>query len=127
LREHLEFVEAVVPGTTLVFRIKSQWKLRECSLSAFDLGSWTPEEINQAWDYWSDFVPTEKAALFQCGAAMFLCDIGFTDEAAALLKQIYTVNADAILKKWRYLKENRSDFVTRYAPLFEYLGSVGAI
>jgi hypothetical protein len=28
LRDHLEFVEAVVPGTTLVFRVKSQWHLR---------------------------------------------------------------------------------------------------
>jgi hypothetical protein len=24
-------------------------------------------------------------------------------------------------KKWRYLKEARPDFVTRYAPLFAYL------
>jgi hypothetical protein len=29
LRDHLEFVEGVVPGTTLVFRVKSQWNLAE--------------------------------------------------------------------------------------------------
>jgi hypothetical protein len=31
LRDHLELVEAVVPGTTLVFRVKSQWTAEEVS------------------------------------------------------------------------------------------------
>jgi hypothetical protein len=127
LRDHLEFVEAVVPGTTLVFRLKSQWNLAEVTTAALGLDRWTSEEIDQAWDYWSAYVPKEKAALFQCGAAMFLCDIGLPDRAVAVLKQVYTISPDAILPKWRYLKDARPDFVIRYRPLFEYLGRHGAI
>src|SRR5690349_18323981 len=76
LRDHLEFVEAVVPGTTLVFRVKSQWNLAEVTQSALALDRWTPDEIGEAWDYWTGSVDLSKRALFACGAAMFLCDIG---------------------------------------------------
>ena len=85
LRDHLEFVEAVVPGTTLVFRVKSQWNLAEVTKAALSLSRWTPEEVDEAWLYWSEFVPKEKALLFDCGAAMFLCDIGETERAVNLL------------------------------------------
>jgi hypothetical protein len=47
LRNHLEFVEAVVPGTTLVFRVKSQWNLAEVTKSALALSRWTPDEIRR--------------------------------------------------------------------------------
>ncbi len=128
LRDHLEFVEAVVPGTTLVFRVKSQWKAQEVAMTALDLGAWTPEEIGNAYVYWHYAgVPAEKVPLFDCGAAMFLCDIGFPDRAVRLLKEIHRDFADAILPKWRYLKANRPDFRVRYAPLFAYLENVGAI
>lgn len=126
LRGHLEFVEAVVPGTTLVFCVKSQWNRQEVSMSALDLGTWAPQEIGEAWAYWYRFVPQEKSALFRCGAAMFLCDIGFTNEAIEVLTTTHRKAADAILPKWRYLKANRPDFLTRYAPLFSYLESQGA-
>jgi predicted O-methyltransferase YrrM len=127
LRDHLEFVEAVVPGTTLVFRVKSQWNLAEVTQSALALSRWTPEEINEAWGYWQSFVPREKQALFECGACMFLCDTGNADFAVPALALIHAEFAEAILPKWRYLKEARPDFRARYAPLFKYLESQGAL
>jgi hypothetical protein len=118
LRDHIEFVEAVVPGTTMVFRVTSQWKLVETSQAAFDLGSWSPEEVARAWAFWGAIVPEEKLDLFDCGAAMFLCDLGFVDEAVEALSR---VNLGPVIKKWRYLRESRPDFLTRYRPLFSYL------
>lgn len=125
LRDHIEFVEAVVPGTTLVFRVKSQWEADEVSLEALSLDRWSAGEIEDAWDYWAEFVPTEKAALFNCGAAMFMCDIGMSETALEWLGYVYEESAAEIVKKWRYLREARSDFVTRYAPLFQYLERQG--
>lgn len=127
LRDHLEFVEAVVPGTTLVFRVKSQWNLAEVTTAALSLERWTSSEIGAAWYYWHKFVPPEKLDLFRCGAAMFNCDIGETELAVSFLADIYADAPDAILPKWRYLKANRPDFMTRYAPLFDYLESQGAL
>lgn len=128
LRDHLEFVEAVVPGTTLVFRVKSQWNLAEVTPTALSLNRWTPEEIKAAWIYWNDVVPPEKFWLFQCGAAMFNCDIGEPDWAVSLLDNIWKDGgAEAITAKWSYLRTARPDFRTRYAPLFAYLESQGAI
>jgi hypothetical protein len=119
LREHLEFVEAVVPGTTLVFQVKSQWAQAEVSLANLALTRWTPAEIAEAWEYWAEFVPAEKAALFQCGQAMFLCDIGRPREAKVALAPV--MRDEAVAKKWEYLRKNRPDFVTRYWPLFELI------
>lgn len=125
IRHHLEFVEAVVPGTTLVFRVKSKWSKEEVSLDALALSKWTPEEISAAWMHWLRFVPDEKKHLFECGAAMFLCDLGHEENAVHLLGGTYRSNAEAIVKKWRYLREARPDFVTRYQPLFAYLEKQG--
>jgi hypothetical protein len=125
LRNHLEFVEAVVPGTTLVFRVKSQWNLAEVTKSALALSRWTPDEISAAWIHWLGMVPTEKKHLFECGAAMFLCDIGHPTRAVQLLGGTYRTNAAAILPKWRYLKDARPDFRIRYKPLFDYLAAQG--
>ena len=125
LREHLEFVEAVVPGTTLVFRVKSQWTAEEVTPDALALAWWTPDEIDEAWLYWGGVVPQEKAALFECGAAMFMCDTGRSEQAVTLLANVFAAHAGEIVKKWRYLREARPDFVTRYAPLFQYLERQG--
>lgn len=125
LREHLEFVEAVVPGTTLVFRLKSQWSVEEVSLDTLALNRWTPEEIADAWYHWLSFVPPEKIGLFQCGRALFLCDIGHPDKAVAVMRGIYEHHAAEITKKWRYLRDARPDFLTRYAPLFNFLSAQG--
>ena len=125
IRDHIEFVEAIVPGTTLVFRVKSQWKAEEVSLDELALDHWSVGEIEDAWDYWSEFVPKEKLALFDCGAAMFMCDIGTPEAAVEWLRYVYEENASAIVKKWRYLREARPDFLTRYAPLFAYLEREG--
>ncbi len=125
LRDHIEFVEAVVPGTTLVFRVKSQWTADEVSLATLALSRWTFDEIVDAWSYWLPMVAPEKASLFSCGAAMFMCDIGLPAEAALWLSGVYNSDAQGIVKKWRYLREARPDFVTRYAPLFQYLEDQG--
>lgn len=127
LRDRIEFVEAVVPGTTLVFRVTEPFKHQEVSQAALDLGTWTTDEIGEAWAYWLDYVPAEKAGLFKCGATMFLCDVGEEDKAVSALAGVLADHADDILPKWRYLKEKRPDFLTRYAPLFAYLGSNAAV
>lgn len=121
LRNHLEFVDAIVPGTTLAFRITSQWEAAEVSLKALALERWTPAEIAEAWEYWLDYVPAEKAALFRCGQAMFLCDIGKKAEAVAVLAGVLADSADEVLPKWRYLYDARPDFVKRYVELFELI------
>lgn len=93
-------------------------------MSALDLGTWTPLEIGMAWAFWLDFVPAEKAELFRCGAAMFLCDIGYAGDGVEILAQ---VDLGQVVSKWRYLYDKRPDFRVRYAPLFAYLESQGAI
>lgn len=128
LRHHLEFVEAVVPGTTLVFRVKLQWEADEVSLDALALNRWSIDEIIVAWAYWlNGKIADEKKALFRCGAALFMCDIGQPKAAVDWLSDFYTNDAEAILPKWRYLWRERIDFRTRYAPLFEYLKGQGAL
>lgn len=127
LRHRLEFVEAIVPGTTLVFRITERWPPEEVSLEALALSKWTPDEIAKAWRYWGQVVAPEKQALFACGVALFLCDIGESMKAIETLTRVYQDDAAAIIKKWAYLKRERPDFRTRYKPLFAYLESQGAI
>lgn len=121
LRDHLEFVEGIVPGTTMVFRVKSKWTAEEVSLDALSLDRWTKAETDKAWYHWAKYVPAEKFELFRCGQAMFLCDIGEREEAEWILRCIYDDDAGAIMPKWRYLKDARPDFVKRYAPLFDLL------
>lgn len=121
LRDRLEFVEAVVPGTTLAFHVTSQWSADEVSLDALSLAHWSPGEIDEAWVYWAHFVPAAKANLFRCGQAMFLCDIGFPREAKAILAEVQ--KAPDVAKKWDYLRRNRPDFVTRYMPLFNLMAA----
>jgi hypothetical protein len=119
LRDHIEFVEAVVPGTTLVFRVKSQWEASEVTLDALSLSRWTANETIEAWHYWLQFVPVEKANLFRCGAAMFLSDVGSKQAAGdALWPLRYELD---VKKKWAYLRENRPDFVKRYRRLFDLM------
>src|SRR5690606_30699662 len=105
----------------LAFRVTSQWTPAEVSLENLALSRWTPDEIKRAWQYWAEFVPSEKAFLFRCGRAMFLCDIGYPDEAKKVLAG--AMHSPDVVKKWAYLRENRPDFVKRYAPLFELMAA----
>lgn len=125
LRDHFEFREAVYPGSTLVFNVKSIWGVQEVAMARLDIGTWTPEEIDTAWDYWLERVDPRKADIFRCGRAMFLCDIGHTQLAVAALADVIQRRDNAVLKKWKYLRERRIDFLTRYRPLFAYLESQG--
>lgn len=128
LRAHFEFVEAVVPGTTLVFRVMKSWEAADVSKGALALDSWTPDEIEAAWDYWtSGPVPAPKVPLFMCGRAMFLCDLGYAEAAVDALDRVWRGDYDAIIPKWRYLHRERPDFRTRYAPLFDYLAGKGVL
>lgn len=122
LGDHLKFEESVVPGSTLVFKVRSVWEPEEVTGEALALRRWTPDAIADAWDYWLDFVPQEKAPLFRCGQAMFLSDIGHSQEAVAVLN---TVRDDrAVIHKWDYLRRARPDFVIRYRPLFDCMSEV---
>lgn len=127
LRDRIQFVEAVVPGTTMVFRVASQWDADEVSPEALAISRWTEDEIERAGDFWSHFVPPEKRALFECGAALFLCDIGKPDAAVEWFSHIYAFDKDEILPKWQYIHRSRSDLVRRYQPLFDFLARRGAL
>lgn len=127
IREHIEFTEAVVPGTTMVFRVTSPWGAGEVSREALTPKRWTADEIAKAWAYWLKVVPSEKASLFECGRALFLVDIGKVDPAKALLNRLLDEDADGIVPKWQYLHDGRSDLVKRYRPLFDVLASRGLL
>jgi len=127
LRDHIEFVEAVVPGTTLAFRVVKPWDAEMVSPAALAVKSWQPEDISDAWGFWHDVVPTEKGALFECGATMFLCDIGWPDLAVLALDRILLNLADQVAPKWRYLHRERPSLVKRYRPLFELLHRKGLL
>lgn len=127
IRKHIEVVEAIVPGTTVVFRVKSQWHADEVSEQAFALKAWTPQEIDAAWAEWLTDVPAEKAALFRSGQPLFLCDIGHADEATLRLKRILDDASNDVLPKWRYLHSVRPDLVARYKPLFDLLEARGML
>lgn len=115
LRDHIEFTEAVVPGSTMVFRVTKPWG----EVTRASLEGWTPDEVALAWRYWDDFVPDEKFNLFMCGQAMFLSDLGYHKEAVAALKAVLAAGDAEVLKKWRYLRGARPDFVVRYRLLFD--------
>lgn len=122
LRDHFEFVEAAVPGTTLAFRVVKPWTREQVSRDALSLDRWKLSDVQRAWTHWlEEGVPTEKASLFRCGAAMFLCDIGMAGDGSTVLKQILSEDAQAVVPKWIYLYRNRADFVKRYAGLFDVL------
>lgn len=128
LRDHLEFVEAVVPGTTMVFQVTSQWDADEVSPEALAVSRWTPSEIYAAWDFWLEgWVQPQKADLFNCGRAMFLCDIGEDELAVEVLDRVYRTGSAAIVPKWQYLQRQRDNMVARYRPLFAYLEAQGAL
>ena len=126
LRGRFEFVEAIVPGTTLVFRVTGKWSADEVTREALALANWTVAETDAAWSYWLDGrVPESLSALFRCGQAMFLCDIGRPREAIERFAAVLAADARHVAAKWRYLREARADFVQRYAPLFDLAGERG--
>lgn len=117
LRDHFEFVEAVVPGSTLVFRVKSVWQASEVTRSALE--GWTPTEIADAYEYWLPMVAAEKRPSFMCGQAMFLADIGHMKRAVDALTEVFKLGDRIVARKWEYLRKARPDFVIRYRPLFD--------
>jgi hypothetical protein len=116
LRKHFEFVEAVTPGSTLVFRITSKWTEAEVSTAALALDRWSADEVEEAWSYWSKLVPPEMRDLFACGAALFLFDLKETWRAAAMLTGLSGDGRKKVLEKWNSL-QSRADFARRYWPL----------
>lgn len=124
LRDLFEFREAVYPGSTLVFNVLTPWKAEQVSREALSK-DWTPQEISEAWDYWLERVAKPKADTFKCGRAMFLCELGHHELAVEALAEALSRQDRPALKKWRYLRERRPDFLTRYKPLFQYLERQG--
>lgn len=125
---YFDFKAAAVPGTTLAFEVTEQWDADAVSVPTLALQRWSVNEVRDAWDWWlENDVPAEKASLFRCGAAMFLCDLGYHGEAVDALAAVYRDDPDAILPKWQYLHRVRPAFRDRYAPLFAYLAKDGAL
>lgn len=127
LKDKVEFVEAVVPGTTLIFRVSEKLEAEDVSRETLSLQRWTADEVFSAWDYWLGHVHPDKRALFRCGAAMFLCDIGEKQESVNALSVVLSQWAGEVLPKWQYLHRVRKDMVTRYQPLFDLIEREGAI
>lgn len=118
---HLEIVEAIVPGTTMVFQVTSPWHPREVSEGALAVSTWTPAAVDVAWDWWLRVVPEEKRDLFECGKTMFLSDIGHVGKALDHLGRILDRGPEGAIKKWKYLYDVRPDLVARYRALFDLL------
>jgi hypothetical protein len=117
LRDHLEFVEAIVPGSTLVFRVTKPWPALKVTREA--LGRWHPREIAEAYEYWLPMVPAEKRPAFRCGNAMFLADTGHMTAACDVISDVFALRDRIVERKWEYLRKVRPDFVIRYRPLFD--------
>lgn len=121
LGKHVEFVEAVYPGTTAVFRVRKPWTASTVSEQALSLKRWKADEIEAAWDAWTERLPALMQPRFACGAAMFLCHIGEHPRARRRLESILAEHSDAVLPKWRYLLEERANLMQRYRPLVEVI------
>lgn len=119
LGDHLEFVEAVYPGTTAVFRLTSPWRPRAVSPDALALDKWTADEIEAAWDGIAARLPDAMRPRFLCGAAWFLCDRGAVDRARARFAALVAAHRDQVLPKWQYLLKDRPALMERYRPLTE--------
>jgi hypothetical protein len=127
LKDKVEFVEAIVPGTTMIFRVSEKLETEDVSRETLSLQRWTADEIFRAWDYWLGHVHPDKRALFRCGAAMFLCDIGEKSESVNHLSVVLSQWAGEVLPKWQYLYRVRKDMVDRYRPLFDLLEREGGL
>lgn len=124
LRDHLEFVEATVPGSTLCFRVKKQWEPSQVTRAALRVvTSWSPDKIAAVWEDWLPVIPEGKRAMFKCGAALFMCDTGNPAEAQRYLGEVVGSASDLepMLDKWKYIKRTRPDLADRYKPLLEAL------
>lgn len=119
LGDHVEFVEAVYPGTTAVFRVVKAWRPEDVSASALAVRRWTPDAVETAWAVWGARLPAPMQPRFACGAAMFLCDLGATDRAQRHLRSVIARDPEAVLPKWRYLIAERANLMQRYRPLVE--------
>lgn len=122
LPDNLVFVRHVDPGTTAIFEVTKPWEPGDVAKEVFALHLWTPDEIEGCWDAWLPLIPEATRARFSCGAALFMCDNGAVERAAARLRKIAATDAEQILPKWVYFRKNRPDLVKRYAPLFAELG-----
>jgi predicted O-methyltransferase YrrM len=116
--DHLKFLEAVYPGTTVILKQRKPFLPRHVSPTALALAAWTPDEIEKTWNGWCDLLPEQMLPRFMCGAAMFLCDLGDHHRARTILRALKDNHADEIMPKWHYLREHRPKLMTqRYAPL----------
>lgn len=119
LGDRVEFMDAVYPGTTAVFRVKQAWRHKDVTPEALALHRWTPDAIERAWDRWAERLPAPMRPRFACGAAMFLCDIGAVERAKKRMAAIVTDHPGDVLPKWRYLIAERARLMQRYQPLVE--------
>jgi len=121
LGNKIEFVEATVPGSTLCFRVREQWKREDVTRHALNVSRWKPDKILRVWQKWLPVVPEGKRALFMCGAALFMCDVREPEAAKRCMAEIIDHDLNAVLPKWKYLKRVRPDLSNRYRPLLEML------
>lgn len=124
LRDCLEFVETATPGTTIVFRIKQQWEPERVTREALALRHWTPAAVAEAWAYWLDAaVPAAMRALFRCGEALFLCDIGEAGLAHNALAAALALDDGRAVAKLDYIRQTRPDLTIRYRVLLDMVST----
>lgn len=117
----LEFTEAVYPGTTAVFRVREPWSVAEVTPEALSLQRWSADDVERAWDTWTERLPPQMRPRFACGAVLFLCDLGAVDRAKRRLRSILAAHEADVLPKWQYLLTERAELMKRYQPLVEVL------
>jgi hypothetical protein len=121
LSGYIEFDEGIAPGTTAVFTVRKPWPTSAVSEAALAQSTWTYDEILNVWENYARKLPEAMRARFRCGAALFMCDMGWPQEGRAVLRRLIADSAAEVLPKWRYLAEHRSNLASRYAPLFAEL------
>lgn len=125
LKSKIKFVEAVVPGETVITEVVEPWQKVNVSERVLSLGTWGADAVANAWAYWRSQLPPAKHAMFDGGEAMFLCDLGRVDLACAKLREALSRDSDEAKDKWREIRDTRAGLVKRYRPLFDELRKMG--
>jgi len=113
----IAFVDSVYPGTTAIFRVTGKVSPKPIR----PLTQWTPAQIIDTWSRWRERLQPGMRPRWMCGAAMFLCDRGATEQGAKLFRALLAEYRPEIAPKWQYLKDKRPTVAAKYAALVAVL------
>jgi hypothetical protein len=113
----IALVDSVYPGTTAVFRITGKVNPKPIR----PLADWTPVQIIDTWSRWRERLQPGMRPRWMCGAAMFLCDRGASEQGAKLFASLLKEFHAEIAPKWQYLKDKRPTVAAKYGALVAVL------